>query len=85
MKLVPVDHVPNDSRSTHKPKQNNIYAILDAFMQMNVKYARVEYNPIEYNYPTSCNSALHWSIKHGGYPVKVVMRDMTNYLVRTDI
>ena len=82
MKIVKVDTIPNVCKS--KPK-NNIRKLLEEFLALDTKYARIIFEENEYgNIDIARMSIRNSSIRHG-FPIGVVFRQSEMYLVRKDM
>ena len=82
MKLIPVTKLPDpEFKSEHK----NLAKLCSDFLKLNVKYARVEFAPYDYNSVHSAYTSLRSFIRGHDYKsvyVKVIHNDL--YFVRTD-
>ena len=87
MKLVPVDALPRTARGQRctYAAQKDLLKFLTKFIDMNVKYARVDYDKNDYVSKTSVIGSLGKACSRYELPVKSVMRDHNIYLVRTDM
>ena len=79
MKFTVVEKIPE-----RKAKKKLAY-ILDEFMNMNVKFAKFEFNENEYKTASSANGALRKSAARFGYPIKVQLINGEIYFERRDI
>ncbi|MBR5862177.1 MAG: hypothetical protein IKZ08_02505 [Bacteroidales bacterium] len=79
MKAVAVNCIPEVTRY-HK-----LQAFLKDFMQMNVKFAKIELSVDEYASPTVARGCIAIAAARGKYPVKVRLRGKDIYLIRTDM
>ena len=81
MNFVKVDGLPVNVRN----KKCDMEARLEEFLNMGAKYARVEFNSLEYNSTDSCKGALYHSINHYGLPISVRSINGEVYLIRKDL
>jgi hypothetical protein len=90
MKFVVVDELPKNRRGGAKPRfkheYNSVRTYLEEFVNMDVKYVRVEFNEGEYSSLASLRTTLYDAIaRTPDMPVKAVLRDGCVYLIRTDM
>lgn len=79
MKFTVVKEIPE------RTKKKKLLHILDEFMNMNVKYAKFEFNENEYKTASSANGNLRKAANNYGYPITVRMVDGVVYFERRDI
>lgn len=86
MKIIPVECLPERQPKTLR---KNINDIIEEFVRMNVKYARVEFGSLEYASVKSAHDAIKVHILYhpGGndYPVKMKFINGDIYFIRTDM
>lgn len=86
MRFVPVEKLPEKlSGKTSRSSKHKLEDELKSFMDMNVRYARVDYNEGEYDSILSLADVLRQHIRKFGEPIKVVKRNWEIYLIRRDI
>lgn len=83
MNIVVVDDLPK--KTTQKHRTNNISGYLEEFVNMNVKFAKLEFHAGEYSRIESARQSIHQSVRTHGFPIKVCVRNRELYLVRKDI
>lgn len=79
MTFIQVDNLPE------RRGRKDLRGFLKEFMTEDIKMAKINLNVMDYKCPRHCYNALHTSIKTGGFPIKVHMRNDEIYLVRTDL
>lgn len=82
MDLIPIDILPSRKANC---EYKNIRSYLMEFMQMNVKYARVEYTQKEFLNIPSARSSISGMIRQFNFPVRTRVLNDTLYLERTDM
>ena len=85
MNFIPVENLPKKmsgrvALNDYKP----MASYLREFMKMNVKYAKVDYTPLEYANAESAYCGFRSAIKRCGLPITVATRGEDIYLIRTD-
>ena len=82
MTFVPVDKLPE-----RKPKRlyKRRIDILKEFLKMNVKYARADFNTLEYSCAKDTRSAMDQTAKTYGLPVKVKLINGELYLINLEL
>ena len=70
MTFVKVDNLPG------RRNKKDLRGFLKEFITADIKVAKINLN---------CYNALGTSIKRGGFPIKVRMRNGELYLIRTDL
>lgn len=83
MRIEPVERLPERQPNTPKKRLRDI---VEEFIKMNVKYAELEFNSLEYSSARSANDALNLHIlRRTEYPVKSKFINGRTYLIRTDM
>ena len=82
MKFVEVERLPeNSGRAEYK----NNKRMLNEFMDMNVKFAKLEFDSSEYISARCAYDNLHRSIRNYGFPILIHERKGEIYFERRDI
>ena len=81
MTFTPVDKLPEKRKSPYKKLTDH----LDEFMNMDVKYARVNYTTTEYVSYNGAHNAISVAIRNGGYPIELKGINGELYLIRKDL
>ena len=81
MTFTPVEKLPEKQKNTYKKNTD----MLNEFMKMNVKYARVEYSKTDYCSESSVVGSLSKSIRTNMYPIRLKTINGELYLIRKDL
>lgn len=81
MKLTPVRKLPRKEFRDHKDNSS----FCQTFLQMNVKYAKVDFTPEEYKSVHSAYGSLRNFAAQQGYPFYVTTINGEIYFIRTDM
>ena len=88
MTLTPVKTLPKHNlielRETSAPKKKR-KDILDDFIAMNVKFARLNFADYEYKNTRSAYESLCQGVRTYGHPIKIYKHGTEIYFVRKDI
>ena len=79
MRFTVVEKVPG------KAIKKNLRHIFDEFVNMDVKFAKFEFNENEYKHANSAYNNLTRAARKYGYPVNVHVRENEVYFERRDI
>lgn len=82
MTFTPVDRLPD--RGPNKPQKKNTDHLTE-FLKMNVKYARMDYGPLEYASLHSAKGANDKTIKHYGLPIRTQIINSELYLINLEL
>lgn len=80
MKFTVVERLPEKRCGKKRLKH-----IFDEFVNMNVQFAKFEFNENEYKHAQSAYGNLHRAAIKYGYPVKVHIRNNEIYFERRDL
>ena len=80
MKIVPIDRLPDRFLSSYK----NMHAFCQKFIEMNVKYAKIEVDDT-YSSTYAAFGSLRGVVTRADYPFYVTMVNGELYFVRTDM
>lgn len=81
IKFVAIEGLPRRKNKTN----GYVDGMLQEFMSMNVKFAKVEFDAKDYKNPASCQSVYYKAIKAGAYPITVKCINKEVYLIRRDL
>lgn len=81
MTLVAVKALPEKIKGEYK----SAIPVLKEFMNMNTRYARIEFAMYEYSDTVSARGSIERQAKIYNLPIKVLNRNGECYLKRTDI
>jgi hypothetical protein len=82
MKFVKVEGLPE---KPERARYKNNKRLLDEFMDLNVKFAKLEFDKSEYMSARCAYNNMHRSIKVYGYPISIHERNGEVYFERRDI
>lgn len=80
IRLTKVEKMPEVKRPYNKTK-----VVFTEFIKSQARMVVISYDEGEYTNPKSLYNLLHKAAKRDGVPVRVLMRDNSVYLVRTDM
>ena len=84
MKFVEVKELP-PKKTNANSTIHSVKTLLEEFMNMNIKFARVEYLPDEYSYVESLKQSFTICIRRFALPINVHYRMGNIYLSRRDL
>lgn len=82
MKFIPVDELPVSEKKSYK-KRNGDY--LREFLNMKVKYAKLDFTDMDYKCIGTAYPAVKTTIRYYGFPVKVKMINGELYLINLEL
>lgn len=82
MKFIPVEDISNKNRGYRYYR--SVTKRLEEFLSMDVKLARIEFDPGEYCSSVSAYSPIQRCIKNNRYPINMFMFEGDIYLQRRD-
>lgn len=83
MRLIAVEKLPENNDTWNEKK--NMKAFLEEFINMNVKYALIDFNTSDYNNFDCARAALASAIRRHVSPIKLHTRGDQLYFERTDM
>lgn len=82
MTFVPVDKLPESNPPLPYKRRADI---LNEFLEMSIKYARMDFNTLEYSCATQARSAMAQTVKRYSMPIKVKLINNELYLINLEL
>ena len=81
--LIPVDKLPEKTTQLEKKRgRHNLISMLDAFIQLDIPYAKIQLHELEYKSYKSAYNSIYNAIKNHRYNIVVRSINRELYLVR---
>lgn len=78
LKLIPVEELPVRKRRV----RHELQELMDEFAKSDMKFAKVEWNGLDYKNSTTARSCLCNAAKRSGHPIVVIKRGEDIYLAK---